>query len=251
MLYWSTLHHRSHKNTAIKTTTAATVYEALKSAERKDEVDQYCKEDYHTVFAVRDFLKTVLKNGVDYYRDNSVEVSLEKIADGLSRFRKTAPNFVSLDDDAVKFLLYIYRMCPALGTPKASSSISSNGTLVTVDLDFDETHEKAAYRVALAAALEAAKKHSSGMNSTEFGDEAKKIFNTENDDYKAAFKHVVPDNCGEGDSWTGTNEAATAISLMDAMTAEATSAFSTWGKLLSAPTFDMLFMHVFKRQACP
>ena len=102
---------KKKKNTAIKATTTANVYEALKSAERRGEVEEYCKEDELVSYAVGELLKAVLKNGFEYNPDKSL--SLEDIEHGLSQFRESPPSFVSLDDRARKWLLKLNRICPA------------------------------------------------------------------------------------------------------------------------------------------
>mmetsp|Transcript_30635 Transcript_30635/g.74259 ORF Transcript_30635/g.74259 Transcript_30635/m.74259 type:complete len:257 (-) Transcript_30635:219-989(-) len=216
----------------INATTAARIYEALKSADNRDKVNSYCADDDVVAFLVGRFLEEVLED---------FDPKTGNVAEGLNQFRESPGNFNQLSNGAVSNLLYINKVCPGLGMPEDSSSISSNGTLVSVDIDFDDTNEKAAFRVAIAAAFNEARKRNT--NKTEFTFEASRIFNTEHAEYGAAFQYVVRD-C-EDDSWTGNDEAATTHSLTDAMLSKATDAFSKWSQSKSTAVLNDLFFVCF------
>lgn len=221
--------------TAINATALATTYEALKSSDRRDEVNGFVTDDVVVAFCVRCFLDEMFED---------FDLTAGDIANGLQRLQDASPDFVSLSLSAKAKLARISQNCPALAAPHNSSSITSNGTLFSVDLDFDETEKLAAFRVAITAAFEEAKKRNT--NKTEFAEEAGKIFNTDKEEYVRAFQHVV-DDFGE-DSWNGTDGSATVHSLSDAISRAANSAFSTWSKCKSIAAFNHLYLFVFKLQ---
>ena len=222
--------HCAASHTAISATTAAATYEALKSSDRRDEVNGLCTNDEVVAFGVKIFLTEVLED---------FDPNAGDIAQGLQQLRASPPSFVRLSTSARTELLNIYRNCPQLATSQDNSSISSSG--------FDQTDQLAAFRVAITAAFDEAKKCSS--NKTEFEKEAENIFNTNKEEYAAAFRYVVNDS--EEDSWSGTDGAATAQSLSDAMESAATSAFCTWGKNKSICVFSNLFLFVFQQKELP
>lgn len=102
----------------------------------------------------------------------------------------------------------------------------------------------AAFRVAIAAAFEEAKKRST--NKAEFEKEAGNIFNTNKEEYAAAFQYVLSDY--EVSSWTRADGEATTHSLVDALESAANSAFSKWSKSKSIAKFVALYVLVFKQQ---
>jgi hypothetical protein len=157
------------------------------------------------------------------------------------------PSFVNLTESVTAKLLHIYRSFPALATQSDSSTVSSNGTLVTVDVDFDATDELAAFRVVIAAAFEEAKMRH--MNKEDFEEEAGKLLIAEKPEYQKAFKLVVPADY-EPDEHTGTGDdgRGTVDSHSDAISSAANTAFSTRFKMMSVGSFDCLYVSIFKLQ---
>lgn len=199
----------------------------------------YCDKDQVLKFAVELVLKEFLPD-FDFERGQT--------ARGLQRFQELPPpSFVTLGESVTAKLLTIHRIFPNLATLPDSSTVSSDGNLVTVDFNFDDTDELAAFRVAIAAAFEASKMRRT--NKEEFEEEAGKIFNTNKPEYRKAVEYVVPaDYEPEEPTGTGDDGKGTVDSLYDAMSSAANSAFSTWGKVKTVGSFNHLYVYVFKQQ---
>ncbi|CAB9503600.1 expressed unknown protein (Partial), partial [Seminavis robusta] len=120
-------------------TTAASIFETLKSNDRRDEVMDACKHKI-TAIVVRNFLAEVLE-------DFDVE-------EGVTPATPRKPTKIfDLKKEAVEHLFTLNALAPGMAKPQESSSISSNGNMASVHFEFDRTVELEAFRVAITAAL--------------------------------------------------------------------------------------------------
>jgi hypothetical protein len=132
-------------------------------------------------------------------------------------------------------------MCPNLARQQDSIMATVN-----MDTDFDVTRELAAFRVAIAGAFQEAKMRC--INKQEFEQEAEKLFNTANPEYKQAFEHVVPDDyMPEEPTGSGNDGGWTVDSQFDAIYTAANNAYTNWAKWKTV-NFNYLFVFVFKQQ---
>jgi hypothetical protein len=208
----------------------------MKDSTNNDYLLGRCVVDEISAFAMQLFFKRLWEN-----------VGIQSIAMGLERLQSNStppPSFGDLTIRSKVDLANIWRHFPYIRQEQAGSSIASSadtdGTIYSIDVDFDVTDKLEAMRIAMTPAMAVAKTR--GMDKEAFVLAARQLFNTDSTEYQKTLDHIVPDYFVAAII----DEEASASTHNDALSRAATNAFARWCKHKSHVDADMLFLTVFK-----